>query len=151
MDNQNQFKEKLLNLVELFDKEMSPAVVKLYWLSLKDYSDEEVHRAFDLAVLNCKFMPKPVEIRELIEGTSSEQAIGEWGKVLKFMSKTGRFGESKLPDHVLDAVNQIGGWEYLCTLTYRDLEFKGKEFSKIYEGKTERGLIGNHQERITND
>ena len=148
MDNQVSFKESLTALGELFNTEITPSLAKLYWGALKEFTDQQVSSAIDQAVITCKYMPKPVEIRSLIQGDATEQAVSEWGKVLRHMRRAGRFGEDKLPIGVLDAINQIGGWEYLCTLNYKDLEFKGKDFNKVYEGQATRG-IGHDTLRLT--
>ena len=148
MNNKDEFKTRMIGLFDLFDKDLSAAVLKMYWAAFQSLTDDEVFCAMDQAVITCKFMPKPAEIIDLIRGDSKSQALGEWGKVLGFMRKEGRFGEHKLPADILDAVNQIGGWEYLCTLTYKQLEFKARAFTEIYEGKSAQGLISNDQLRI---
>ena len=141
MRDQNGFKETLMALGELFNKEITPALAKLYWGALNEFSDEDVGEAMNQAVIRFKFMPKPVELRELIQGSASDNATSRWGGVLELMRKDGRFGADRLSGDVKSAINELGGYEYLCTLSYKQLEFKGREFCKIYEGRQERGLI----------
>ena len=142
MDNQQAFMAKILELGELFDKKLSDSTIKLYWRLLSEFSDHQVQKALDLALIKCRFMPKPVEIIELIQGDAKSIAVDEWGKVLRLMRREGRFCEGKLFPAVLTTINQLGGWEYLCTLNHYELEFKGRDFAKLYEGKAERGQIG---------
>ena len=132
MDNQDEFKESLAALCELHNKEITSSLAKVYWAALKEFTDEQVQAALNQAMISFRFMPKPVEVRDLIQGSAAEIALDEWGRVLRHMRKNGRFGGDKLPPAVLSAVNQLGGWEYLCTLTHRDLEFKGRDFNKIF-------------------
>lgn len=151
MDNQQEFMTKLLELGELYDKELTNSTIRLYWRTLKDFTDQQVQQALDQSMRTHKFMPKPSELWELINGSASEIALDEWGRVLNHMRKNGRFGGDKLPPAVLSVVNQLGGWEYLCTLTHKDLEFKGRDFNKIYEGKETRGISNDQQGMISHE
>ena len=44
----------------------------MYWVALDPYGDEETERAFQEAARRCKFFPKPAELIELIEGSSTK-------------------------------------------------------------------------------
>ena len=151
MPDQKVFKELLSMLGEIHNKEITPTLARIYWEALKPYSVQQVQDALNQSVLTSRFMPKPVDLIELIEGDFNEQAAQEWGKMLSFMRKQGRFGESKLPDNIKKTVDQLGGWPHLCTLSQSQLDFKSKEFNKIFESKSKRGLIANDQRRLRND
>lgn len=141
MDDQNGFKQNLMAAGELYGKEVSPQLAKLYWRALDEYSDEQIQAAFYLALKTFKFMPKPSEIRELIDGSKNENAIGSWAQVMEEIRKTGSYGEPRLPDGIKEVIQQIGGWKTICALDLKSLEFKSRTFCEIYEGKAERGTL----------
>ena len=142
MLDQTKFVSAMTGLGAIFEKSITESMVKLYWQVLKDFSDDEVHEAINRALITCKFMPKPSELREIIQGSSKDHAVDEWAKVISEMRRTGSYGNPRLSDVTKKVVDQIGGWSQLCALSYRELEFKGKSFAEIYESKVGKGLIG---------
>jgi hypothetical protein len=152
MDDQDRFKQAILALGEVFDKEVSAAGVKLYWAALKEFSDDQVHEAIHQSVNTLKFIPKPSEIRNLILGGSKEISLTAWGLVIKEIRRTGSYGTPRVNEESKNVIDSIGGWKAICALTYRELEFKAKEFQELYEGKETRGMIqyekGNQYERL---
>jgi len=149
MNDQKKFITSIGALGELFGKEISAPTLKLYWGALQGFSDEQVQAAINLAVTSFKFMPKPMELIELMQESSEEQATGEWAKVMRHIRK-GK-PSSTIPAEVIEVLDRIGGWDYLRTLTYRELEFKGIAFGKIWGGKSGRGLIGRDPEKAKPD
>ncbi len=142
MLDQTKFVAAMTGLGAIFEKSITESMVKLYWQVLKDFSDDEVHEAINRALITSKFMPKPSELRELVEGSSKEHSLDEWAKVMTEIRKTGSYGEPRVSDVTKKVIEQIGGWSQLCALSYRELEFKGKSFAEIYSSKVEKGLIG---------
>jgi len=142
MIDQKVFIAQLGALGELFGKEISASTLKLYWAALKGFSDDQVQSALNLAVTSFKFMPKPVELIELMQENSDQVSLGEWAKVLRHIRK-GK-PSSTIPAPVMSVLDRIGGWDYLKGLTYKDLEFKGNAFNKIWSGTVDRGLLGHY-------
>ena len=60
MKNEDQFKSNLVAVGEVFSKEVSPALAKIYWRSLSQFTDNQVQAAFDRAVTNLKFFPTAI-------------------------------------------------------------------------------------------
>lgn len=150
MNDQSKFKTILISMAELYGKEVSGSVGQIYWTSLKEFSDEEVTQAFQQAVNTLKFFPKPAEIREIIQGSSVEQAHEAWGRVMHDLER-GRF---TLTDNIEEIVTNLGGRRKLALMPYRDLEFLKKDFVELFEAKADRGLIPalpNNVRKISND
>ena len=141
MDNQQSFLESLTALSEIFDKKLSAPMIKMYWSTLKEFTDEQVGEAMVQALNSFKFMPKPSEIRELIQGSADDAAVDEWANILNQIQKIGSHGKPKLSQESARVVDQLGGWSQLCKLTYRELDFKAKKFEEIYSGKVKKGLV----------
>jgi hypothetical protein len=57
-------KQNLALFGEIFHQEITPLAVVGYLEALRDLSIEQLNRGCALALRNCKFMPRPAEIRE---------------------------------------------------------------------------------------
>lgn len=141
MDDQELFKQTLAATGELFGKEITPVAARMYWRALAEYSDEQIQGAFNTALKTLKFMPKPSEIIELIDGTGNVVALESWKLVMDEIRKIGSYGQPRVSEEIKNVIHQLGGWEYLCSLDYKSLEFKARAFCEIYGGKLERGAI----------
>ena len=54
-------------LAEMFDKPISITQQRLYLFALKDLRTEGIEEACRIALSECKFFPKPAELRELVK------------------------------------------------------------------------------------
>lgn len=153
MKNEDLFKQNLIALGEVFDKEISPAIARIYWTSLSEFSDEEVQLAINQAVNTLKFFPKPVELRDFITGNVTERAHEAWEQIMKDIRR-GVGGhpeilrggdvvdvEPMVCDELKNLVAQFGGWSRLRDMSFRELDFMKKDFVKVYSAKSERGLV----------
>ncbi len=144
MDDKGKFTQTMVAMGELYDKELSPVLVNLYWTALKEFSDDDVSHAFEVAMMTLKWFPKPSELREIITGNASEQAHCAWADVIKGLERGAghRLIESnKLAPEIETLVSELGGWRLLAGMTYRDLEFLKKDFVELYQAKASRGAI----------
>ena len=156
MNNQNQFKQTLAGMAEIYGREVSATMAKIYWDSLTEFTDEQVDAAFTQAINTIKFFPKPAELRELIVGKSGERALEAWGTVLLDVRNgagrrpLSRMDEGELveysnkprsEDDVIGIVASLGGWSRLGQMTTRDLDFLKKDFIQMYQSKSDRGEI----------
>ena len=158
MDDKGKFTETMVAMGELYDKELSPVLVNLYWTALKEFADDDVIRAFEVAMMNLKWFPKPSELREIITGNSSELAHQAWADVIKAIEsgaghRTVQYKHDLAPQ--VDAmVIELGGWRRLAGMTYRDLDFLKKDFVDLYRAKSSRGAVTalpNNVRRISNE
>lgn len=136
MKNQESFKQNLVGMGEVYGKEITPSLAQIYWTTLKEFSDEQVSKAFEQALATLKFFPKPAELRELITGTGEEQAHEAWGQILRCLER----GESP-PVELHEITRQLGGWGTLRMKTYRELDFVKRDFVDLFSMKVERGAI----------
>jgi len=77
-NDQSQFIRLLRTLAEVYDRKLTDGVVELYLSVLRDLSIEQLTRACDVASRECKFFPKPVELRELVQDSATERAERAW-------------------------------------------------------------------------
>ena len=74
------FYQALDTLAELYEKTLTPNVLELYFATLSDLTLEQAQAACVQAANTCKFFPKPVELRELVQGTAADAAEQEIGR-----------------------------------------------------------------------
>jgi len=67
-EDEKKFKSALGVLATLFEKELNKTLIGVYMTALKPFGIEQVEEAISKAMVSCRFMPKPVDIIELISG-----------------------------------------------------------------------------------
>lgn len=141
MDKQvdgGRFGEILLSIGEMYGKPISKFTVEMWFSDLKEYSIQQVWRAFQAHrkdPVQGKFMPKPADIVRHIDGLPDEKAIHAWAHVYKAISRVGSWGSVQFDDLAIhQAVETMGGWIKLCSMTIDELPFKQREFEKLYLG-----------------
>lgn len=137
------FGEAMLVLSETFNEPVSDVRVEAYFDALKDFSIMQVNLAVRRAVRDCRFFPKPVELRELIEGQASDNADAAWSEVMQQIRRVGYMGAPTFSDErILRTVNELwGGWRRLCeTLPGEGPELLGwvKQFKAAYAAQPRR-------------
>lgn len=139
--DRQRFAEHMGALLELFDPERAgqpdrrAVLLKVYWQALQDLTIEEFSRAAETAMNGCKWMPKPVELRGLLEGVPLDARIAQtWEVLLASMRRVGAYGSVNFGDPVLHAtVRAMGGWQSLCRRESEWLATFGKaDFAKTY-------------------
>ena len=142
MDNQDkkEFATLITSMSELYGKEASTDLMKLYFEILIDYSIEDVKQGFNKHVLDPKqgtFFPRPADVvRHISSNQPSLEAKGEmaWAIINKKISSLGSYVNLELGDRqALAAVKALGGWKYVCSKTTEQLVWVKKEFISIYE------------------
>lgn len=131
------FIELIVTLAEMFDRQLSDAVADLYLNALQDLTIDELRRACDSASRECKFFPKPVELRELVRDSATERGERAWVLLLEACDKSGDcsvfFEDNNLAQAMLA---MFGGWvaayESLVHLSPEMMAAKRKEFLTVY-------------------
>ncbi|MCI0488968.1 MAG: hypothetical protein L0229_20440 [Blastocatellia bacterium] len=150
------FGHAMYALGEVFGKDMTGNLIELYFKALSDLSVEEFERAANLAIGECKFFPKPVELRERLTGTASDMAAAAWECAISAYRKAGYWQSVIFVDPHIGAaiVSAFGGWvgfsESLYVLSDEMIRAKQKEFEAAYrnarrEGRKVQHLPGHHE------
>lgn len=118
-------------------KPLEDAALELYWMGLKDLSDDEFSRAVAVASRESTFMPAPAELRAFVRGKRDLAAEAEiaWKYVRGAIDEIDyTVSEIDFGPHVNACIRQIGGWDVLCRALLEDLNvWKRKEFLRLYE------------------
>lgn len=135
------FAEALFALADTFNEPMTRTRAEGYFDALGDCTLVQVNAAVRQSMRVSRFFPKPVELRELIEGDREAAADAAWGSVLREIRRVGYVGTPNLEDRTLRAVRELwGSWQRLCeTLPAEGPELVGwvKQFKQVY-GSVER-------------
>ncbi len=134
--NEMKFAEIMTMLGVVFPTNITPVLAKAYFLALDKFTIEQVGAAAEQYIKTGKFFPKPVELTDIINGgkpNSKDKALLAWVSIIDAMKKKGAYRSLTLDDRLaMQIVNHIGGYVNLCSLSYKDLEFKKREFIEAY-------------------
>ena len=123
---------------EVYDKTFTSAVIEIYWSVLKSFMFEDVKKAVYSHLENPdvgKYLPKPADIIVAIEGSSQNQALRAWTKVVAAVHRVGRYTSVAFDDAlILVIIEDMGGWLRLCNVKEEQLPFIKKEFQDRYRG-----------------
>ena len=138
------FADMLKAVLDLYGKEASAPVLRLWWAALEQYSSDEVRHGLTRFVRSADsgtFPPKPADIIRMIEGTSGDRGMIAWGKVQEAFGRVGGWQSVAFDDPVIHAViEDMGGWPKLCSTEGDEMPFRAADFAKRYRAYAERGL-----------
>lgn len=138
--------EELLELVcalaAVFNREADEALQLGYVMGLRDVPLDAARRAVERAIRECKFMPSPAELRELVgEIRPDQRAALAWGVANQAVRVIGPYRSVVFDDPVLNAtLARLGGWVWFCDIPERELPFKRKEFEQVYTALWNTGV-----------
>jgi len=143
--NKSDFATRLAALGVTFDKPVTTELAEIYYRALSTVPDDRLDIGFQRAITELRFFPKPAELRELsgcgavaIEG----QAFTEWGRVVESIARYGRCGEPDFTEPTKGIIRSMGGWRYLCTRTFEQLnEWDRKKFIEHYNNRVTSGNL----------
>lgn len=129
------FAKAFAAMCETFGVEVTEGRLLGYWVGLEDLPLADVQTGIFKAIRQCKFMPKPAELRELAgELPPDSRAISAWVDVQRALPK-GAYKSIDFEDKTINAViRSLGGWpQFLSRLTTsKEIEFMRLQFVKAY-------------------
>lgn len=143
------FAELMLALSETFESQVSSLRMQLYFDSLRDLPIESVTSAVQAAIDRLKFFPKPVELREMVDGPVADAAALAWAEFTREVGRVGYMRTPSLPATTMETVRIVfGGWRQACGSlpapdSERAPELMGwrKQFIAAYGDTTRREAI----------
>src|SRR5262249_36682570 len=138
-------------LAEAFGEGISSTRTKVYFRALGDLDIAQVERAIDMVVRDCKFFPKPAELREMIEGSQDDRAQQAWIALKKIAPRFANWPSLYCEDPATAQaiLATFGSWlacaEFLNTCSAEMEASKQKEFLRNY--RTESRRPSEHQSR----
>lgn len=144
-NNTQQFKGIMTGLYETFDRTPSPTLTEVYYNALAEFDIADVERAAINAIQNCRFFPKPAELREFLLESPGDQAQRAWTLLVEATRKVGMYNSLWIEDMALAqaVILTFGGWVQACSalasLSPEMVASKRKEFTHNYQLVRRRG------------
>lgn len=143
--DKNDFTEIMMGLGELYGKEVTKPLLRIYFTALQNMTIQEFSQAASLHTQSIEkagtFFPKPADIIRALTGSIEKQAQEvedkaemAWACVVGEISRIGHTSPLQIEDRqAMAAVKALGGWMSLCMSSNNELTWKKKEFMKVYE------------------
>lgn len=135
LSDQPAFLDLIEGLALTFKTKVSKALLSAYWMGLSDLPFDQVKAACIRALVGCKFMPVPREIRDLAGIMGPDQkAIIAWNAVKRAIREVGSYRSVTFDDPAINAaIRSLGGWPRVCGTESEELDkWTSKEFQRLY-------------------
>lgn len=130
------FGHVMISLTSVFRVDAGPLFVQEYWDALNDLEIEAVERASKLAIRQCRFIPSPSELRELISAPNKLEADEAWLEVERLARRSSSDHSDKVAAEVM---RLMGGGQTFGSKSAKEMEWARKEFLGRYaEAKKRR-------------
>jgi hypothetical protein len=134
----SRFAVLIAGIGEVYGKSFTSVTVDIYWNVLKAFRIEDVQIAIYRYLKNPdvgRFLPKPADIIMAMGGTSQNQALLAWTKVVSAIHSVGSYTSIAFDDALIHAViEDMGGWREMCLTSIEQLPFVAKDFQVRYRG-----------------
>lgn len=137
-EDKPQFAALMGALSEYYNRDISDALIGMYWQGLERYDLVTIREALNRHMQNTdtgQFFPKIADIGKMLSGTSNDRALLAWAKVDKAVRHVGQYQTVAFDDALIHRVLQdMGGWIGLGYKTDDDWPFVAREFENRYRG-----------------
>lgn len=141
--DKERFAALLMGLAEYYGKELSPAVIGVYWMGLRKYDLQALEDASTRHMMDPeqgKWLPKIADLVKLIEGGTQDQALVAWSKVDRAVRTVGPYASVAFDDWAIHRViEDMGGWVGFGNKSDDDWPFIAREFQTRYRGALASG------------
>jgi len=139
--NKNTFLKSISVLESAFDKKLSKGAINIYWSRIKKYTDSEFKKAVIRCVDELNYFPKVAELKNILEGTSEDEAELAWICLLNKIEREDYYKSVSFPDYpaIGAVVEAMGGWIEICDMKIDEEKWVKKEFIKMYPIMKKRG------------
>ena len=143
-EDKRAFFDLMMAAGEVYGREVTQPMAAIYFSALANVSIEQVQEAMMTHMQNPdsgQFFPKPADIIKQMTGTTKQQdaaiedkAAIAWACIERDIRRIGSYGTLKLDDkQALATVKAMGGWQSICQTETSKMEWKRKEFIRMYE------------------
>ena len=143
-EDKRAFFDLMMAAGEVYGREVTQPMAAIYFSALANVSIEQVQEAMMAHMQNPdsgQFFPKPADLIKQMTGTTKQQdaaiedrAAIAWACIERDIRRIGSYGTLKLDDkQALATVKAMGGWQSICQTETSKMEWKRKEFIRMYE------------------
>jgi len=149
MDSLNQF---LSDMFDYYGKDVRSGALRIYRRALENIPVNQLYSMLDQHIADPdsgQFMPKVADFVRVNAGTKKGNSVAAWNKVYRAISEVGPYKTFVLDDPwAMKCIEEIGGFQRLCELTDKELDFKMNEFNKLYESYRAQGMPDDYPSKI---
>lgn len=130
-------------LAEAFNRKATEPLLLGYWMGLGDLEFAAVEHAAARAMVECKFMPVPAELRQLAGGIlPADRAALAWEAFIKALQLHGCYVSVDFDDKLINAtVRNLGGWLQVDERLEQDGDiWVRKDFERVYQAFLRTGV-----------
>ena len=138
------FRDMMMAAGEVYGREITKPLLQMYFAALAQAGIDQVQAAMKAHMQNPdsgQFFPKPADLIKQMTGTTKQQdaaiedrAAIAWACIERDIRRIGSYGTLKLEDkQALATVKAMGGWQSICQTETSKMEWKRKEFIRMYE------------------
>lgn len=122
------------SLCEVFGKTPSDGTFRAYEIGLHGLEPEQIRIATTLALQNCRFMPPPSELRDLIFHSGQDRAVKAWLAFEQAVTQCSFYVSVDFDDPIINAtIRSLGGWQACCETPASEFDnFLRKRFIDSY-------------------
>jgi hypothetical protein len=143
-EDKRAFFDLMMAAGEVYGREVTQPMAAIYFSAMATVSIEQVQAAMMAHMQNPdsgRFFPKPADLIKQMTGTTKQQdaaiedrAAIAWACIERDIRRIGSYGTLKLEDkQALATVKAMGGWQSICQTETSKMEWKRKEFIRMYE------------------
>lgn len=143
-EDKRAFFDLMMAAGEVYGREVTQPMAAIYFSALANVSIEQVQEAMMAHMQNPdsgQFFPKPADLIKQMTGTTKQQdaaiedrAAVAWACIERDVRRIGSYGTLKLDDkQALATIKAMGGWQSICQTETSKMEWKRKEFIRMYE------------------
>lgn len=138
------FRDMMMAAGEVYGREITKPLLQMYFAALAPASIEQIQAAMMAHMQNPdsgQFFPKPADLIKQMTGTTKQQdaaiedrAAVAWACIERDIRRIGSYGTLRLEDkQALATIKAMGGWQSICQTETGKMEWKRKEFIRMYE------------------
>jgi len=152
MKNTRRFNEFMVLLSEKFDKEISPAMVKMIRKAVEPYQDEQCVRALESVILHGKYYSNLLpDLMEKLEESNEDKSLLAWSAFLTELKDYNGVSLQFSDPVIHSVVEAMGGMDALSMTENKDMKWVRKEFLELYRPCHKRNdhppqITGQHDE-----
>ncbi|WP_079218913.1 DUF6475 domain-containing protein [Herbaspirillum robiniae] len=133
------FATLLTGIADYYRSPLASAVIELYWQGLRQFDIEAVEQALWRHTQTTddagKFMPKIADLKQMLQGTTADQASIAWTKVDTAVRTVGTHRDVVFDDGLIHRViAEMGGWIQLGMAEEKEWPFIRNQFQSRYRG-----------------
>lgn len=135
----------LADVLGFYGQATSPFALAVWWQACQPFELVDVRRAMTAHATDPDhghFAPKPADVIRQLRGSSDEQALLAWTRLLGEIRRVGSYGRPELEPKDMEALESLGGWSAVCRSQETDLQWMQKRFCEAYAAHQQREARG---------